>query len=958
MLRLLVLFIIAALLHLPHVMEAAETPAQGLSLTARERAWLADHPSIRIGAMDSWPPMDFVDEHGVASGIGADYVAALNNLLGGVLEIVPAPFADNLQKIKDGELDALLDITPKPEREEFLNFTSPYLIIPHVIVTRESDRYFAKEEDLRNTTLALEKGFYSVDYFRNTYPDITVAEYPNTALALDAVARGEADAYAGNRAVATWIMEEEIITNLQVQGRLNRPGSVLAIGVRKDWPELAAILEKALHAIPDNETHAIRRHWTGLATGQEAARKQLTLSHDERAFVAYHQPLRFSEVPWEPLSVITDDGRFDGMIADYLNFVADISGLRFTFLKSDTWADVLGRYRIGDIDLIPAIDKNDNAGRAILFSEPFLTFPLVIVTRDNVSFIAETAELNDRTVAVGRGYTSFHFLRQNYPAVELVEVDDVREGLLKVARNEVFAFVGHLAVAVDAMQQLGLKNLKIAGETEYRFEHRIGVDPAYPLAVSIINKAIEQLSEDESRAIYRRWLEVEYAKGIDYSLVWKVGAGASLFILLVLFWNQRLSGEIARRKAVEQELIANERKIRAMADASHDSVVMINSKGIVRFWNRAAERMFGISAADALGRPMHDIIVPETDRQAAMLGLGDFATTGRGKVVGNVQERLAKHSDNTLFPVEIAISSFQLGEGWYAVGVIRDITERVRTQQERDEAFETINSSINYASNIQNALLPTPSLLDKCLGDHFIVWQPRDRVGGDIYFCKPFGPGRIIALGDCTGHGVPGAFMTMIANGALEMALLETPPGEVGRLLSRTHQLIQQMLDQDTAGGLSDDGMEMGICYLPPRGDTLGFAGARFSLYTIQKGGVFEIKGERNGIGYRDVPPGTTFTKHQVDLAGVSSIYLTTDGLIDQVGGPRRRSFGKKRFKELLLALEEMPIHKRGGTIIENLQEYQGHERRRDDVAVLGFSPASQGLQHEIPSTSTATTAI
>jgi len=908
-----------------------------LGLTVSEKTWLAAHPHIRIASMDAWPPMDFLDDDGSPAGIGVDYVRTLNKLLGGVLEIVPGPFKKSIEKVKAGELDALLDISPKPEREEYLYFTSPYLTIPHVIVAREDGPYYAAEADLRGKTIALEEGFFSIKYFQDNYNDIHIVEYPNTAMALDAVARGQADAYAGNRAVAIWIMEQEIISNLQVQGRLARKGSVLAIGIRKDWPELASILEKALAAIPRDEIQAIHRHWTGLSETKETENKTIKLTDNEHQFIKFHPPLRFSEVPWEPLSIIKDDGRFDGMIADYLAYITEVSGLQFTFQTSETWADVLDSYVKGKIDMIPALDKNDTIGREILFSKQFLTFPLVIVTRDNVSFIDHTEELNNKKVAVGRGYTSSHFLKNNYPAIELVETDDVDEALIKVARNNVFAFVGHLAVAVDAIQRLGLKNLKIAGETEYRFEHRIGIDPRYPEALSIINRAIDQISEEESRAIYHKWLEVEYAKGIDYSLVRQVVAWAAILLLLVLFWNQRLKGEIAKRKKVEMELIANERKIRAMADASHDAVIMINARGLVRFWNRSAEKMFEITAEEAYGKPMHDIFVAADHRDAISNGLQRFTETGTGPFIGNVVEHVAKRLDGSLFPVEIAISSFQLDEGWYAVGAIRDISERQRTQQERDNAFEIINSSISYARNIQGSVLPSTTVLDNTLGDYFILWEPRDRVGGDIYFCKPFGLGKIIALGDCTGHGVPGAFMTMIANGALEMALLETPPGEVGRLVTRTHQLIRDALVKEKEKEETDDGMELGICYLSHGNRQMLFSGARFSLFGVKNNEVTEIKGDRNGIGYHSLPATIQFTNHVVDTEGFSCFYLTTDGLLDQIGGKKRRAFGKRRFKRLLLDLEDLPMPDRRNRLIETLNNYQGPERRRDDVAVIGF---------------------
>jgi ABC-type amino acid transport substrate-binding protein len=198
----IILFLILCIAFLNRPIFAAqgkELEVNKIALTKEEASWIRAHPKITVGVMNAWPPMNFVNESGQPSGFGADYIKALNQRLGGVLEIVPGPFKDNLDKVKAKELDALMDVTPIPERESFLNFTRTYLTIPHVIVARKEGPYYAVEDDLEGKTLALERGFYNVKYFRKKYPGMKIEEYPNTSLALDAVARGQSDAYAGNR---------------------------------------------------------------------------------------------------------------------------------------------------------------------------------------------------------------------------------------------------------------------------------------------------------------------------------------------------------------------------------------------------------------------------------------------------------------------------------------------------------------------------------------------------------------------------------------------------------------------------------------------------------------------------------------------------------------------------------------------------------------------------------------
>ena len=152
--------------------------------------------------------MDFVTESGIPRGIGVDFVKALNKRIGGRLTIVPGSWADIYEQVKNRQLDALMDITPRENRKPYFNFTKPYAKIPHVIIARKDGPYFGSIESLSGKTIALERGFYSVKFLKENHPNIRIKEYASTSDALYAVAKEEADAYAGNRAVASYLTEK------------------------------------------------------------------------------------------------------------------------------------------------------------------------------------------------------------------------------------------------------------------------------------------------------------------------------------------------------------------------------------------------------------------------------------------------------------------------------------------------------------------------------------------------------------------------------------------------------------------------------------------------------------------------------------------------------------------------------------------------------------------------------
>jgi ABC-type amino acid transport substrate-binding protein len=180
---------------------------EGLVLSSEEKAWLDAQKEITIGAMDDWAPINFVDYHGRASGIGAEIVVELNKLLEGKLKIVSDNWKSVYEQAKEGKIDAIMDITDKPERQEFFYFTRAYLHIPHVIVSHKDGASFGSLDALYGKTVALEKNVGTIQDLRTHFPGIAVKTYDNTSMALHALAMKEVDAYVGNRAVVTYKIE-------------------------------------------------------------------------------------------------------------------------------------------------------------------------------------------------------------------------------------------------------------------------------------------------------------------------------------------------------------------------------------------------------------------------------------------------------------------------------------------------------------------------------------------------------------------------------------------------------------------------------------------------------------------------------------------------------------------------------------------------------------------------------
>lgn len=261
-----------------------------------------------------------------------------------------------------------------------------------------------------------------------------------------------------------------------------------------------------------------------------------------------------------------------------------------------------------------------------------------------------------------------------------------------------------------------------------------------------------------------------------------------------------------------------------------------------------------------------------------------------------------------------------------------------RRTHELKEAYEKIMSSIRYAGVLQNSLLPSMEETRSYLPESFFIWRPRDIVGGDIYTCDRVDGGILISVIDCTGHGVPGAFMTMLAGSAVRRIIREERITQPAVILKRLNRIIKAILQQDRVDSQSDDGLDAGICFYSEKEQTLYFAGAGLPLYVADETGLDVIKGDRQSIGYVSSDTGYAYTTHAVEVNGGSrTFYMVTDGYSDQLGGAKNKRFGSGSFKQLLAESRGKSLEDQAGIFLSALERHKGDNPQTDDVTMAGF---------------------
>ena len=584
-----------------------------IDLDPKEIAWLAAHPKIRIGADPDYAPYSFVDDNGQFSGVSTDFVQILNERLGINMTMVPGlTWQDILDGAQQGSIDVIAPARKTSEREKYLNFSQTYIPTPLVIITRNDNFRIKSRYDIEGEKIALVRGYASHEQIAKEFPGIETFWYAKPLYALRAVSTGRADAYVGSQGTSSYLISKHAMTNLKVAAIYDDSADGQRFAVRKDWPELAGILDKALDSIPPGDRFKMISKWITLGL-DPAQQKKIVLTKAEKQWLAGKGNIRLGVDPaWPPFEFFDATKTYAGIASDYVQLLNKRLNIKMTPVAGLSWTEVMEKTRVGDIDVLPCVVKTPARSQYLLFSRPYLSFPMVILTREDAPYISGVMDFKSEKIAIVQGYVTQEILARNYPDRKFYLAKNVDEALRAVSRGKVEAFVGNLASISYATQKLGLTNLKVATTTPYKYELSFAVRKDWPELINILNKMLETISDSDSSAIHNRWINVRFERQFDWMLVFKIVIPIILVGGLVLFffvrWNRTLTREVTERKKFEAALVESRASARGLLDATQESLLLLDRKGNVLAVNQTAADRLGQEPEDLVGTNRFDLL--------------------------------------------------------------------------------------------------------------------------------------------------------------------------------------------------------------------------------------------------------------------------------------------------------------------------------------------------------------
>jgi len=255
-----------------------------------------------------------------------------------------------------------------------------------------------------------------------------------------------------------------------------------------------------------------------------------------------------------------------------------------------------------------------------------------------------------------------------------------------------------------------------------------------------------------------------------------------------------------------------------------------------------------------------------------------------------------------------------------------------------------ITDSLIYAQRIQEALLPSESYFRNHFADSFILFKPKNIVSGDFYWIGEKGDKIFIVAADCTGHGVPGALMSMIGLEIVEKTINEDNIEIPSKILAVMNKGLEKTFSREkNIGTIIRDGMDIGLCVIDRIRKKVQYAGAFFPLYLIRNGSLVEILADKIIIGMN--PDGLPYTDHEIDLMEDDIFYIFSDGYVDQFGGTENKKFMYRRFRYLLLTIHNFPVNDQKTILDDNMKTWMGTNEQVDDIMVIGFRPLIKDIK-------------
>lgn len=542
-------------------------------LTLLEKQWIKNNPIVKVGIDQNWPPFDFVNKNKQAQGISSEYLKIITKETGLSFDIHASDWTDILKLIQDKKLDILSAAVPTEKRKEYLSFTDSYLDLD-VIVLAKKDLEIKEFNEIEKYKVVVQEDNFVHEILKKRFLNIKFMFVKSNLEAFKAVSYGQADIFIGNLPVVTYFKQKELLTNLEIKFKADIKKSDLGIAVLKEKTILYNIINKTLKNVKEEQREKINNKWIF----KKANENKIKYTQKELVWIREHKEVKIAgDASWAPFSFYKED-KYIGIVPDMISLIETYGDLKFKYINTKEWRDTLKLFKEDKILLIDAISKSRENKKNLSVSSEYFASHIVIVGNNDESYLSSLSEIKNsssKKIGVIEDYTITKNIKENSShSSQLIYFKSPKEALLSLSDDLIDYFIIDIPTFEYYSKKYSLSNLKILGPTGFQNHYGLGVKPDNLELLSIINKTLKYIPQEEKDKVYRKWIKIKYEEKIDYELIWKIIIIALFALAGTIYWNRRLKAEIAKKEIIQKDLQESKNFIHSIMDSQENIVIV------------------------------------------------------------------------------------------------------------------------------------------------------------------------------------------------------------------------------------------------------------------------------------------------------------------------------------------------------------------------------------------------
>ncbi|WP_321778478.1 diguanylate cyclase [Sulfurimonas sp.] len=563
---------------------------QAVSLTQKEKAFLKKNPTIILGTDSSWEPFVMKDFNGRIIGYNDDILSIINKITGANFAQVLGNWSQIQEKAKSKEIDGLSVTAIFKEQKKWFNFSDIYISSKKIVMTKRGNpKNIKSDKDLDGKTIAILKGNISDENIVKKFKNSKIIYADTTKQMLTEIIYGEADVIFGHISI-TYLLSKMGLPYLDFAYPLEHKLD-LVFSIRKDWPEALSILNKGLATISNHERIRLKQKWF-FATANTKL-KELTLK--EKKYLKNKKQITMCIDPmWMPFESV-ENGKHIGISASYFKIFKKEIGIPIKLIATHSWTQSLEFAKKRKCDILSLLMPTKKNSEYLNFSKKYLEAPIGLATNKNISFIDNFNGLKGMKIGIVKDYGIAQIIKIKYPDINIIEIQNITDGLQQVERGEIFGCIDTIPVISNELQSNYSNNLKISGKLNTTIKLGVGVRNDDLILLSIFNKIIENLTPKIEQDILSKHIPIKYEQEFDYSLFIKFFAILTLISIFLLY--RYITLQTYNKKIARQLKIINKNVL----------ISSSNEKGIITDISEALSKLSGYKKEELIGKH-HDIL--------------------------------------------------------------------------------------------------------------------------------------------------------------------------------------------------------------------------------------------------------------------------------------------------------------------------------------------------------------